>query len=292
MNIIEVAESLGCRLLPAGKGKKMICIYPDHQETRPSLFLDGERNCFYCQGCKRSGGVIKFYALARGISPEQARAELRSQNIGIKRSEARGTYRPRENKPKRAGYSHIYKAFIKHLQGYEPERRAVEYLQQERLLTEETIKAFNLCVLPGADTAEYQQVREFLLEAFTPEELKQAGILDNSGRVAFYQHRIIIPVMQDFKVMGLQGRYFDKAGNTEPPERDGKYKNTAGGEFKGILFNGDILRIAEPGDRVILCEGAFDTMLCYQEQRRKLRATVDEAEPVAVGIFSLKAWNL
>ena len=293
LNIIEVAESLGYRdkLKPAKHGKKMICINPDHQETKPSLYLNGKKDCFHCFGCGIAGGIVKFYALAKGISPEQAGAAMQSQDIRIKTSEARGTHKPRRNKPKRAGYSHIYEAFIKHLQGYEPERRAVEYLHQERLLTEETIKQFNLCILPAADTAEYKQAREFLLATFKRAGLEQAGIFDGSGRVAFYQHRIIIPVMQDFKVMGLQGRYFDKAGNTEPPERDGKYKNTAGGEFKGILFNGDILRIAEPGDRVILCEGAFDTMLCYQEQRRKLRATVDEAEPVAVGIFSLTAWT-
>jgi len=292
LNIIELAEKLGYRLLSAGTGKKkMFCIYPEHQETRPSLYLYETTDSFYCFGCRRGGkGIDKFYAVARGISPEQARAELESQNISIKRSEARGTYRPRENRPKRAGYSHIYEAFIKHLQGYEPERRAVEYLQQERLLTEETIRAFNLCILPGADTAEYQQVRGFLLEAFTPEELKQAGIFDKTGRVVFSRHRVIIPVIEEGKFIGLQGRYFDKACNTQPPVIEGKYKNTAGGVFTGVLFNGDILRTAEPGDKVVICEGAFDTMLCYQEQRRKLRDLV-EKEPVVIGVVSLTAWT-
>ena len=291
MNIIELAEKLGYRLLSAGTGKKkMFCIYPEHQETRPSLYLYETTDSFYCFGCRRGGkGIDKFYAVARGISPEQARAELESQNISIKRSEARGTYRPRENRPKRAGYSHIYEAFIKHLQGYEPERRAVEYLQQERLLTEETIRAFNLCVLPGADTAEYQQVRGFLLEAFTPEELKQAGILYQDKRIAFSRHRIIIPVTQDFEIIGLQGRYFDKACNTEPPVIEGKYKNTAGGVFTGVLFNGDILRDAQPGDKVVICEGAFDTMLCYQEKKRKDRETGERH--FVTGFLSATAWT-
>ena len=85
MNIIELAEKLGYRLLSAGTGKKkMFCIYPEHQETRPSLYLYETTDSFYCFGCRRGGkGIDKFYAVARGISPEQARAELRSQNIGL-----------------------------------------------------------------------------------------------------------------------------------------------------------------------------------------------------------------
>jgi len=287
LTIIELAERLGFRLWPAGKGKKMLCIF--HQETRPSLYLDGEKNCFYCHSCGERGGFVKFYAVAKGISPEQARAELRSQNISIKHNEAGGIYRPREKKPKKAEYSHIYEAFIKHLQGYEPEQRAVDYLHQERLLTEETIKYFNLCVLSGADTPEYKQVREFLLEAFTPEELKQAGILDKTGRVVFSRHRVIIPVIEEGKFIGLQGRYFDKACNTEPPVIEGKYKNTAGGVFTGVLFNGDILRDAQPGDKVVICEGAFDTMLCYQEKKRKDRETGERH--FVTGFLSATAWT-
>lgn len=291
MDIIELAEWLGYRPRKEGKYYKIKCIIPGHTDKEPSLYLDKKRNTFLCYGCNESGGFLEFYALATGTTKDQAKTDLKTQNISIDNTGQGITPQTIKEKPERAEYSHIYEVFIKHLRAIKPEQRAIDYLHNERLLTDETIERFNLCILPPGDTAEYKETRELLLKTFTTEELIQAGLLDHNNRIAFCLHRVIIPIRKEGELIALQGRYFDKVGDTKPPTRIGKYKNTLGGKYKGIFLNIDILKIYEDGDKVILCEGVFDTMLCYQEQRRKLRADITESEPAVIGVISATAWT-
>ncbi len=283
---------LGFRLYPGGtKAKKMLCIFHEDRKT-PNLTLYGEDNRFYCFVCgggpeNNGGDIYDFYAKAKNITRDQAIAELKDQDIKI--TPARVKHKGQQITQDRGKYSGIYKAFIDYLREQnknKPEQAAMYYLHKTRLLTDETIKRFYLCILPEG-RREYLKVKKHMTDRFTVEELQQAGILNkgNTG-LRFIRHRVIIPIIENCKVIGLKGRYFYK-GTAEAPARQ-TYKTTAG--LRGVLFNGDILKTIEPGDRVILCEGEFDTMLCYQEQRLKKRG-IDEREPVAVGLLSTAYWT-
>jgi DNA primase len=289
MDIITLAERLGFRLYPGGQGaKKMLCIY--HQDTKtPNLTLYRDNNRFFCFACGATGNIYDFYAKVKGITPEQARAELESQNIDIKTTRGRGLHRPEQITQARGRYSEIYKVFIDYLKEQNtlrPDTKALDYLHRTRLLTDETIKQFNLCILPEGKR-EYQKVKKYIIDRFTLEELRGARIIyKHNTQLQFLRHRIIIPITEDFKIIGLKGKYFYK-GTTEAPARR-KYTTTA--RLSGVLFNGDTLRDAQPGDRVILCEGEFDTMIASQEQRRKVR-DLDEREPYVTGILSTSYWT-
>ena len=70
-------------------------------------------------------------------------------------------------------------------------------------------------------------------------------------------------------------------GRSNPRRRQGypqpKYKSTTG--VSGKLFNVDILREIERGEKIFLCEGEFDTMALCQR-----------GYP-AVGVLGLTMWN-
>lgn len=287
MDIIELAEMLGFRLYPGGtKAKKMLCIFHEDRKT-PNLTLYGEDNRFYCFVCgggpeNNGGDIYDFYAKAKNITRDQAIAELKDQDIKI--TPARVKHKGQQITQDRGKYSGIYKAFIDYLREQnknKPEQAAMYYLHKTRLLTDETIKRFYLCILPEG-RREYLKVKKHMTDRFTVEELQQAGILNkgNTG-LRFIRHRVIIPIIENCKVIGLKGRYFYKGTAEAPAKRT--YTTTAG--LRGVLFNGDILRIAEPGDEVILCEGEFDTMICGQERKLKGRSEY------VTGLLSTAYWT-
>ena len=68
-----------------------------HEEKKPSLTFDTNKNGFYCGGCGEHGDVINFYALRHGLSNAEAIKQL-GKGLGIPKS--KGTFKGLES-PKR-----------------------------------------------------------------------------------------------------------------------------------------------------------------------------------------------
>ena len=62
-------QSIGITL-PAGKNVLIPCFF--HNETKPSLSIDTERNLFHCFGCGTSGNLLQFVVLQRGVTFKEA----------------------------------------------------------------------------------------------------------------------------------------------------------------------------------------------------------------------------
>jgi DNA primase len=60
MNILELLESYGIKLLKAGKNFKALC--PFHKETEPSFYIYPETSSYFCFGCSSGGGAVHFVA--------------------------------------------------------------------------------------------------------------------------------------------------------------------------------------------------------------------------------------
>lgn len=271
MDIIELAEREGLKVIKRGSCYMTFCIF--HQESKPSMQLDHKKGGgFYCHGCDKGGSIFDFYAQIHRITPDQAKEALRHEDIDIKTGGARVEHGGKTRE--RGQYSEIYKAFIDYLQEQnksKPDQEALDYLHQERLLTDETIRLFRISILPDSqrDRPEYRKLKEYLQDSFTIKELRACGLMgQNNTRLQLLKHRIIIPEIENFAIMGFKRRFFYK-GQTEISEA--KYITQPGGFIKGFWFNGDILKTLEPGDMVIICEGEFDTMLCQQVQLEKGR---------------------
>ena len=59
-----------------GTTAEFVGLCPFHRETRPSFYVNGRKNLFYCHGCGRGGDLIRFVELSQGLSFRQSVAHL------------------------------------------------------------------------------------------------------------------------------------------------------------------------------------------------------------------------
>ena len=73
-------------ILPVGNisGNRIKYCCPLHGEKIPSfmVYIDGDRESFYCFGCKNGGGIIQLYKSLEKVSSKQAIEKL-SQDLDI-----------------------------------------------------------------------------------------------------------------------------------------------------------------------------------------------------------------
>lgn len=273
IDIVSLAKSEGLTLTrQSGRILKALCCF--HNEKTPSLTLYPETNSFHCYGCGKTGDPINFYALRHGLSNKEAVKEL-AQRIGgekerkfvaigerIAKKIAPDTKRGKTT-PLEEGETPP-ETILEALRGFcsSLDSESLTYLTSEsRGLSEETITRYGIF-----SVSDYKKAKDFLLKAFTLKALKRAGLLDSKNRFIFIRNKIVIPVVENGRIIALRGRYFHN-GVSDPdiiksPFPYPKYRSTAG--VGGKLFNGDSLKTLKEGERVYLCEGEFDTMVLTQ----------------------------
>lgn len=266
LNIIELAESEGLKLKKqSNRLYKTTCCF--HNEKNASLTFYADANRFYCFACQTKGDAINFYAKRHNLSNQEAIKELKGQ-LGLKphaklKIEAQQPLKGEERQLKcyQTQPDTIYRA-LKEFCG-ELDQESQTYLtSQSRGLTDETIKKFGIFSIK-----DYKRAKDFLLSKFDLEILRDLVLINRrQNRFLFTKHKIIIPVIEDGKIVAIRGRYFDKGFSDPAIFKNtfsyGKYSSTAG--VANRLFNGDILKTLKKGERVYLAEGEFDTMILDQ----------------------------
>jgi DNA primase len=309
INIIELAKNEGLQL--KGQSKriyKTTCCF--HNEKNASLTFYADTNTFNCFACQAHGDAINFYAKRHNLGIKEAVRELAGQlglqtparglhgaNYTLKThatrlpDDARGAFIVKgtqrgiktikealkgKEKQFKIHPDAIYQA-LKDFSG-ELDQESQTYLtSQGRGLTDETIKHFQLFSIK-----DYKKTKDFLLKRFKLETLQDLVLINRKqNRFLFIKHKIIIPVIEDGKIVAIRGRYFDKGFSDPAIFKNtfsfGKYNSTAG--VANRLFNGDILKTLKKGERVYLCEGEFDTMILHQHGKH------------AVGVLGVSNYN-
>jgi len=270
INIIELAKSEGLTLKKqSNRIYKTTCCF--HNEKKASLTFYADTNTFNCFACQAHGDAINFYAKRHDLTLKEAVRQLKRQ-LGVvlsNRQEIKGftddfrsdpESEERQLKHYQTQPDGIYRA-LKEFCG-ELDQESQTYLTSEsRGLTDETIKKFGIFSIK-----DYKKTRGFLLSKFSFKDLRELALFDSKNRFSFTKNKIIIPVIEDGKIIVLRGRYFDR-GISNPELTNArfsypKYKSTAG--VAGKLFNADILKTLKKGERVYLAEGEFDTMILDQ----------------------------
>jgi len=279
INIIELAKSEGLLLKKqSNRLYKATCCF--HNEKKASLTFYADTNTFNCFACQAHGDAINFYAKRHDLTNKEAVSQLARQLglqtsfKGLNRADRASliTLGGQEGlksigeaiKGKQRQFKQDPDAVYRALKDFcgELDRESQTYLTSEsRGLTDETIKKFGIFSIK-----DYKKTREFLLSKFSLKDLKELALFDSKNRFSFTKNKIIIPVIEDGKIIVLRGRYFDK-GISNPDLTNArfsypKYKSTAG--VAGKLFNADILKTLKKGERVYLAEGEFDTMILQQ----------------------------
>jgi len=303
INIIELAKSEGLQLKKqSNRVYKTVCCF--HNEKKASLTFYTDTNTFKCYGCGEWGDAINFYAKRHNLDykTKQGRKETIKQlagQLGLSTS-LKGLKRADRDDLTaltRGGLTSLkdhLKGIQRHLKGIQRQpddiyqalkefcgelsNETETYLtSQSRGLTAETIKQFGIFSIK-----DYKKTKEFLLNKFSLERLQDLVLIARGqNRFLFTKHPIIIPVIEDGKIVAIRGRFFFK-GFSDPDIfvktfTYGKYQSTAG--VADRLFNSDILKTLKKGERVYLCEGEFDTMIMQQHNFK------------AVGVLGVSNYN-
>lgn len=276
IKITDLARSLGLQV----RGGQARCFNTSghkHGDKKPSLGLDTKTNRFKCFACGVQGSVIDLYKEVKGVSVSEAINEL-AKMAGLpvkafslsdklkgktltqgaeyltelmrrdKTSPPQLIYTPEApQKPLTSEIKGIYEALANYCG--ELDSQSLAYLTgPTRGLTKETITRFQLFSIK-----DYQATNKFMQGKFSLEELQQAGLVSEAGNLIFYQHKIIIPFIENGRIIFLQARRTD--------DQHPRYMHL---KRSVPLFNADTLKTLTKGERVYICEGVFDAMMLEQ----------------------------
>ena len=150
----------------------------------------------------------------------------------------------------------VYESLEKFCYGVDEE--AYDYLSgKDRGLSQETIKRFRLFAIKNL-----KLTFEYLKDCFSDDELLISGLINKNGKLVFSYHKLIIPYLENSKIVYLRGR------RIQPSKELSKYislSNYSGNLPLKRFFNIDTLKRVKEKERLIVCEGEFDTMIMEQE---------------------------
>jgi len=297
INIIDLVTEFG---LQPTKKDFIFSIYKEEQNR--SLKLYPETNSYYCFATGRGGDVINFYAnyykidindaikelvIKAGIDDKKVqyskreiikrkpdkvgekvlvlkserelfeeRAGIGEYMMGLGKNKAEITAMGALMTEREETQNLIYESLEKFCYGIDEE--AFEYLLgKERGLKPETIKYFRLFSINDLG-----KTLEYLKDCFKNDDLIISGLINKKGNFVFTYHKLIIPYSEDKKITYLRGRCI----NAEI--KFSKYiglSNFSGNLSPKRFYNLNVLKNMSKSDKLIICEGEFDTMIMKQE---------------------------
>lgn len=248
------------------RGKDFVGLCPFHDEKSPSFTVSQTKQMYYCFGCQAGGNAIKFVMelgkrsfadvvldLARRyqvpvqtLLPEQRQELQRQLSLREQLYEVLATS------------AQFYQHALRQSQG----QKALQYLQSDRQLKEETIQQFGLGYAPAG----WETLYRYLVDDkhYPVQILEKAGLIkprrEGGSYYDVFRDRLMIPIRD------IQGRVIAFGGRTLTDEQP-KYLNSPETELfsKGkTLF---ALDQAKDGisqlDQAVVVEGYFDAITLH-----------------------------
>ncbi|MEA5593587.1 DNA primase [Rivularia sp. UHCC 0363] len=270
----DIVDIVSERVVLRKRGKDFLGLCPFHNEKTPSFSVSPSKQMYYCFGCQAGGNAIKFMMeldkrsfaevvldLARRYQvPVQTLEPEQRQELQRQISERKQVYEILE----------VASRFYQHALWQPSGEAALLYLQQQRKLTDETIKHFELGYAPVGWDILYSYLVED--KRYPVQLLEKAGLIkprsskgaasltEGRGYYDAFRNRLMIPIYDvTGKVIAFGGRTL---GDEQP-----KYLNSPETEVftKGRTLFG--LHKAKEGisqsDQAVVVEGYFDAIALH-----------------------------
>ncbi|MEQ8464333.1 DNA primase [Coleofasciculus sp. E1-EBD-02] len=264
---VDIVDIVSEQVVLRKRGKDYVGLCPFHGEKTPSFTVSSNKQMYYCFGCGTGGTAIKFLMEAGKQSFSEVVLDLaRRYQIRVK------TLEPEQRQELQRQLSlqeQLYEilalaaSFYQHALRQPQGQQALEYLQSQRHLGEETLQQFQLGYAP----ATWETLYRYLVEQKgKPVQLvKDAGLIlprkSGDGYYDRFRDRIMIPIHdRQGRVIGFGGR----ALGDELP----KYLNSP----ETPLFNkGKTLYALDKAynaigdkDQAVVVEGYFDAIALHR----------------------------
>jgi DNA primase len=226
ISLLEYLQRHNWRPCRAGTRQEFVGLCPLHQETRPSFYVNPQKNLFYCHGCGRGGDLIRFVQLFLDLPFRQSVAHLEQE------------LRPASASELLAQTVTFYQLQLhRHPEG-------VRYLERRGLHDPAIIEELGIGYAPGGN------LRGHLAGLGYPFDLLlDTGLINSQGRDAFCR-RVIFPCSQHGRIVNLYGRSIG-----------GAFPHRLLPRSKGELFAWESV---SSFSLVILVEGLFDLAVLWQ----------------------------
>lgn len=247
-NIVDVmAEYI--RLQKVGKRYRAIC--PFHQDTKPSLYIDPEKEMFHCFGCGAGGDVFNFIMLIERLDFMGA-MKLLAERAGITIGDIEHKKGDKDRLMEIVGLARdFYEANLRRVSQNHPAKRFLD----ERGISDRWLE-FGI----GYTGDKWGGLVEFLNDkGVSEEDGERAGIIyrDDSGVRDYLNKRLV------FVISNLRGNAIALAGRGLASEEP-KYLNTPNTDIfhKGrVLYNlNRALPKIKETRRAIVVEGYMDVI--------------------------------
>ncbi len=248
------------------RGKDFVGLCPFHDEKSPSFTVSQTKQMYYCFGCQAGGNAIKFVmelgkrSFADVVLDLARRYQVPVQTLEPEqRQELQRQLSLREQLYEvLASSAQFYQHALRQSQG----QKALQYLQSNRQLKEETIQQFGLGFAPAG----WETLYRYLVDDkhYPVQILEKAGLIkprkEGGGYYDVFRDRLMIPIRD------VQGRIIAFGGRTLTDEQP-KYLNSPETELfsKGkTLFaldqaKGGISQL----DQAVVVEGYFDAIALH-----------------------------
>jgi DNA primase len=259
---VDIVDLIGSYISLRRNGRNLVGLCPWHDDSRPSLQINPERQTFRCWVCNIGGDAFSFLMRMERLEFREALEQL-AERVGIDLPKSRGP----GGDVKRPLYETVAWAaarFSECLQASPLAEKARGYLH-DRGLTAETIASHGLGFVP--DEWDWL-LRQAQAAGVATSKLEQAGLVvprqDRSGHYDRFRGRVMFPIRDP------QGRHVAFGGRVLPgsPPDAAKYINSPETPIfskQSMLYGLESAREAmSQSRRAIVVEGYTDCLAARQ----------------------------
>ena len=260
-NAADIVSVIGgyIELVKRGKDFKGKC--PFHNDSRPSLSVEPNKQCWRCFTCDIGGNVFEFVIRYENLDFPGAVKRL-AKMYSIKLEITGGDNKQFKDKKDQQLEIHTIADSYYHdlLFDSSDGKKALTYLQ-ERGLSLDTIKKFKLGFSSNTSDGLLKILRE---KSFSSESMKGSGLIDDNEKGYYdrFRSRIMFPIRDRLgETIAFGGRKFNSdhpAKYINSPETDIYKKRKV---LYGLDISGEYIR---KENKIILVEGYMDLIQLYE----------------------------
>jgi DNA primase len=263
----DIVDLIGSYLTVQHRGRNYVALCPWHNDTRPSLQINRERQTWKCWVCDIGGDVFSFVMRRENVEFREA-LELLADRAGITLRAGRGTASVKPGSPD--DKRNLFQAHAWAEQQFhsclcnEPEAEAARRYLHERGIDQSSIRRFHLGFSPDRWQWLLDRARS---TAFSPQVLAAAGLVAKSEQSGNYYDRFRGRLL--FSIRDAQGRPIAVGGRVLPGSAEqAKYVNSPETRLfskSDQLYGLDLARDTMTKTReAVVVEGYTDVIMAHQ----------------------------